>query len=205
MTAARRIGLLGGSFDPPHLGHRALAEAALTHLLLDELWWLPAGQPWQKADRTLAPAQHRLQMLRLLVQGLPRCRIDERELHRPGLTYTVDTVCELQAERPDVEWVLVIGQDQLARLHTWVRWEQIVDRVTLAVAARDGQPPQADPQVRARATRLLALPMAPVAVSATQVRAALVSRQCEGLSALVGDAVAGYIECHHLYRGLSPT
>lgn len=205
MTAARRIGLLGGSFDPPHLGHRALAEAALTHLLLDELWWLPAGQPWQKADRTLAPAQHRLQMLRLLVQGLPRCRIDERELHRPGLTYTVDTVCELQAERPDVEWVLVIGQDQLARLHTWVRWEQIVDRVTLAVAARDGQPPQADPQVSARATRLLALPMAPVAVSATQVRAALVSRQCEGLSALVGDAVAGYIDRHHLYRGLSPT
>ena len=80
--AAPRIGLLGGSFDPPHLAHLALGRVALQTLALDELRWLPAGSPWQKSDRALAPAAHRVAMLAALLADEPRCVIDARELQR---------------------------------------------------------------------------------------------------------------------------
>jgi cytidyltransferase-like protein len=97
--SAVRLGLFGGSFDPPHQAHLALARAALAQLGLDSLLWLPAGRPWQKA-RELAPDADRLAMLRLLVAGEPRFAIDERELQRAGPSYTIDTLRELRSERP---------------------------------------------------------------------------------------------------------
>ena len=87
--AAARIGLFGGSFDPPHLAHRALARVAMQTLALDELRWLPAGAPWQKAGRTLTAAEHRVAMLAELLADEAGQVIDERELRRSGPTYTV--------------------------------------------------------------------------------------------------------------------
>ncbi len=142
-AAPRRVGLFGGSFDPPHLAHRALGDLALSHLGLDELRWLPAGQPWQKAARVLAARAHRLAMLQLLLAGEPRFVIDERELDRAGPTYTIDTVREYAAEHPGTELLLVIGQDQYGRFDTWREWRELLERVTLAVAGRDGNSPAA--------------------------------------------------------------
>lgn len=193
----RRIGVLGGSFDPPHRAHRALADLALQALALDVLLWVPAGQPWQKAGRRLADARHRLEMVRLIAAGQPRFLIDERELHRTGPTYTVDTVRELAAEHPQAELFLVLGQDQYGRFDTWRDWREILQRVTLAVAGRDGRPPEAPLALREVAHTVRELPLPALPVASTALREAT----ARGLPVRsdVGEAVAGYIAAHHLY------
>ena len=193
-----RVGLLGGSFNPPHLGHLALARAACSHLRLDELLWVPAGQPWQKAGTVMAPAAHRAAMVAALINGEPRMRLDERELRRPGPSYTLDTVRELLAERPGLDLFLIIGQDQYAGLHTWHQPAALLAAVTLAVAARDGQAPQASPVLAGLPHRPETLPLPRIDVSASGIRAALAADQ--PVNRMVGEAVARYIDQHRLYR-----
>lgn len=193
-----RVGLLGGSFNPPHLGHLALARVARDHLRLDELLWVPAGQPWQKAGQFLAPAADRAAMVSAMIAGEPRMQLDERELHRQGPSYTLDTVLELQAERPGAELFLVIGQDQYAGLHTWRQPAALLAAVTLAVAARDGQAPQASPLLAALPHRPETLPLPRTDVSASTIRAALAAGQ--PVDRMVGEPVARYIDQHLLYR-----
>ena len=198
----RRIGLLGGSFDPPHLAHQALGRLAMQALRLDELRWLPAGAPWQKAGRRMAPAEHRAAMLALLVGDAPGQVIDARELRRQGPTYTLDTVIALQDEwaasgQPPAEWLLILGQDQFARFDTWQRWPELLQRVTLAVAGRDGQAPAAAPALAGMAYRCERLAMPTMDISASAVRQQRAAGQ--PVSALVGEAVARYIDQHQLY------
>ena len=198
----RRIGLLGGSFDPPHLAHLALGRLAQQALRLDELRWLPAGTPWQKAGRMLAPAEHRAAMLALLVGDAPGQSIDMRELQREGPSYTLDTVLALQAERAasgqaPADWFLVLGQDQFARFDTWQRWPELLQRVTLAVAGRDGQAPVAPPALAAVTYHCQRLDLPTMDISASTVRRLRAAGQ--PISALVGEAVARYIDQHQLY------
>lgn len=196
----KRIGLLGGSFDPPHLAHLALARQARDELRLDELRLLPAGRPWQKlaAGREPIEAAHRVAMLRLLIQGEPRLVIDERELHRNGPSYSIDTVRELAAEHPGAQLFFVIGQDQYARLHTWHDWQEMLKLVTLAVAGRAGEAPRAPAEVAAVPHRIETLALPPMAVASTDIRAR--AARGEELSSLVGPAVAAYIDQNALYR-----
>ncbi len=199
----RSIGLLGGSFDPPHLAHLALARAAIDQLPLDELRWLPAGLPWQKQreGRVLAPAADRLAMLHALVDGEPRMAIDDREMRRTGPSYTIDTLRELAAEQPGARLWLVLGQDQYARLDTWRDWPQLLQRAGLAVAARSGQAVQGPPDVAAtpHALRVLRLPELPHA--ATDIRRlAAEGAAIDALATLAGTPVARYIALHSLYR-----
>ncbi len=198
-TAAtlKRCGLFGGTFDPVHHGHLAVAQAALTQLGLDQLWWLPAGAPWQKA-KPAAASHHRVAMLRLAIEGQGRCAVDERELHREGPTYTIDTLESLALDHPGVAWFLVIGQDQLARLPTWHRWQEVARRVVLAVVARDGQTPVPSADVAAAGARVMVLQMPPVATSSTDIRHRLGLHQ--SVDSLVPEPVARYIDRHHLYR-----
>jgi nicotinate-nucleotide adenylyltransferase len=194
----RSAGLFGGSFDPPHLAHRALAEAALAQLPLDTLVWLPARQSPHKADRQPASGADRVAMLQRMTAGEPRFEIDTRELDRAGPGYTVDTLRELQAQQPGTRWWLVIGQDQYARFDTWHEWREILALAGLAVSARDGDAVRAAPGLAgiAHALRIVEMPALPH--SATTVR----TRAAAGLdvTALVGTPVARYIADHHLYR-----
>jgi nicotinate-nucleotide adenylyltransferase len=196
------IGLFGGSFDPVHNGHLALATSALEHLKLEEVRWMPAGVPWQKADRELTPAEHRAAMVRLAILGERRFRIDESEVQREGPTYTIDTVDALLAERPRTQIVLIVGQDQYARLHTWYEWRALLSRVTLAVAGRDGMIGRAAPELLGVWHRVELLPMPEMPISSSQLRQ-MVGRG-EDIRALVPAPVARYIELHGLYQQGTP-
>jgi nicotinate-nucleotide adenylyltransferase len=208
------LGFLGGSFDPVHAGHLALARAAQQALGLEAVVFVPAGRPWQKSG--LAPAPQRLALLRLALDGVPQWRIDERELARPGPTYTVDTAQELRAlygaQRPLV-WIL--GADQFAGLPGWHRWTELPGLLHLAVAGRPGSPAPADPALRefeqrhagtpaelrsAPAGRLLRIPMAPVDCSATQLRAALAGGDLAYAANWLAPGVLEHIRRHHLYE-----
>lgn len=186
--------LFGGSFNPPHRAHRALALLAIEALQLDELIVVPAGQPWQKPAGELAPAEHREAMLRLQMQGLPRCTVSRVEIERQGASYSVDTLAQLQ--RSGERWFLVIGQDQYARLSSWHRVGELLRHCELAVAARAGEAVAADPALPPH--RCVRLDLPADAVSASQVRRLLA--RGDDVTPLVGPEVAGYIANHHLYR-----
>ena len=190
----RRIGLFGGSFDPVHKGHVALARLARDALDLDEVRWIPVWQPWQKARR-LAPAADREAMVRIAIEGEPRFVLERSELRRRGTSYTLDTVRELAAAEPDVEWFLILGEDQYAGLHTWRDWRELVKLVTLVIAPRAGAP-AVDAQVAATPHRSIALP--PMPQSSTDVRALVAAGK--PFADMVPPGVASYIERHHLYR-----
>ncbi len=192
--ALTRYGLFGGSFNPPHRAHRALAQAAVAQLALHTLVLMPAGQPWQKAGQPMAEGAHRLAMLRLQVQGLAGVEVSSWELDRPEPSVSADTLAALQAVRPG-EWFLVIGQDQYDRLSTWRRVDALLAACTLAVVARGGVPPRPDPALPPHRAHVLSLPPDPV--SASGVRAAI--QQGADISPLVGNEVARYIAQHTLY------
>ncbi len=195
-SSPRRIGLFGGTFDPVHDAHVALARLALSELRLDELRWVPTGQPWQKT-REITPAAHREAMVRIATGDEPRFLLERCELERGGPSYTLDTVRELQATTPGARWFLVIGQDQYAGLHTWKDWQELLGRVTLAVANRPGVAPRPDAQVLRFTHTAVPLPM--MEISSTEIRRRVSAG--EGIADLVPPGVARYIEEHRLYRG----
>ncbi|MCW7539290.1 nicotinate-nucleotide adenylyltransferase [Aquabacterium sp. A7-Y] len=196
LTPGPRIGLFGGSFDPVHHAHLALARVARDHLGLDRLLWVPVGMAWQKARR-LTDAEHRVAMLELAIAGESRFEVSRCELERGGPSYTVETVRELQAAETPAQWLLVIGQDQYARFDTWHGWEELLQRVTLAVAGRAGELPAPGPVLARHPHRIESLPLPAMTVSSTEVRARAAAG--EPLDALVPAAVARYIAQHRLY------
>jgi nicotinate-nucleotide adenylyltransferase len=194
MAAARRIGIFGGSFDPVHNAHVALARMAVAELRLDQLRWVPTGQPWQKQRRVSAAAD-REAMVRLAIAGEPRWVLERCEIERSGPSYTLDTVRELQAAEPGKQWFLVIGQDQYEGLPTWHDWRELLSLVTLAVVNRPGPGQALPPELEAFAHRSVALPM--MDVSSTEIRQRLAAGR--SIVDLVPAAVASYIDLHHLY------
>jgi nicotinate-nucleotide adenylyltransferase len=190
----KRIGLFGGSFDPVHNAHLALATTALEQMKLDEVRWIPVGQPWQKT-RHLADAADREAMVRLAIAGEPRFVLDRSELRRRGPSFTLDTVRELVAAEAGVEWFLILGQDQYASLHTWRDWRELLGLVTLAIANRPGAALAANTQIAKVEHQAMLLPM--MDVSSTEVRRRVAAG--ESIADLVPDAVARYIEQRRLY------
>ena len=141
-------------------------------------------------------------MVHLAIADTQQFRLEPCELLRGGPSYTIDTVLELQAREPKGQWFLVIGQDQLARLHTWRRWRELIARVTLAVANRAGDAPSA-PAALADAPLVLAeVPLPPLATSSTDIRSRVAAGQ--GIAALVPAPVARYIARHLLYQDKPP-
>ncbi|MFY9510983.1 MAG: nicotinate-nucleotide adenylyltransferase [Rubrivivax sp.] len=193
-----RIGLFGGSFDPVHGAHVALARSALVDLRLDSVRWVPAGQPWQKG-RAITEAVHREAMVRLAIAGESRFVLDRIELERQGPSYTLDTVRALQATMPGHDWFLLIGQDQYAGLHTWNAWQDLLPRVTLAVANRPGPMAAVHPEVLRFPHR--SVPLAMLDISSTDIRSRCATGQ--DISQLVPPEVARYIDQHRLYRAAS--
>lgn len=194
--------MFGGSFDPPHLAHVALAQAAVAQLKLDALYIIPTGQAWHKA-RTLSAAEHRLAMARLAFSGLDHVVVDERELQRAGPSFTIDTLEALQAENPGAQLYLIIGNDQFAALKTWHRWEAILEIAIICIANR------ADPirteagsdlETQARhAVLTLQLPLMPVSATAIRRKISSDNASPQDWAPMVPEPVARYIERHSLY------
>ncbi len=194
-----RLGVFGGAFDPPHAAHRALLEAALVQLQLDQLRVVPTGQAWHK-PRLLSEAGHRIAMAQLAFADLPGVSIDPRETTRSGPSYTVDTLRELQAENPGTQLFLLIGEDQARALKSWHEWQLVVRLAIICVARREDStaiPGQFSPPVGLQ-ERFLPLNFPASAVSATRIRALAAAGQ--RVVPLVCAGVARYIVHHHLYQ-----
>ncbi len=196
--ARARIGLLGGSFDPIHNAHLALAQAAQQRLQLDQVQLVPAAKPWQK-DKLGTSELHRLAMLKLAISGLTCLGINSTEIERGGATYTYDTVSQLPSGKT---YFWIIGSDQLQRFPTWHRWQDILHYVELAVAQRPGDsivpPPQLQQHLDRLGKTLHVIDFTPTSVSATQIRKRRQNQQ--SITSMVPTAVAHYIQQHHLYQ-----
>jgi nicotinate-nucleotide adenylyltransferase len=199
LTAGLRIGVYGGAFDPPHWAHHALAQAAIAQHQLDKLHIIPTGQAWHKS-RTLSNAQHRLAMARLAFEDLPQAVIDPRETQRAGVSYTIDTLAQLQAEHPQTQLFLLMGQDQLQFFLQWHRYLDILQIATLLVAKRLDSMPTNGLKSSQNVSTIPYLPIQLSAMphSATQIRQRVAQQQ--PISHLVKPSVARYIDEHQLYR-----
>jgi len=200
--------MFGGAFDPPHLAHRALAEAALDQLGLDVLHIMPTGQAWHKA-RALSSAEHRVAMCHLAFGDLPRTRIDRRETTRQGPSYTADTLAELAREYPGASLFLVLGADQLLAFKSWVRWPEVLEQAQLAVANRAlhigadaalDQSEEMDLSAVDVTFVRLSMPLTNISASAVRSFVERPATQSAAFARLVPVSVASYIAEHSLYQ-----
>jgi nicotinate-nucleotide adenylyltransferase len=203
-----RLGIFGGSFDPVHYGHLLLAESCREQLGLDRVLFLPAGVPPHKQSHARAPAVQRLEMLSLAVGGHPAFEVSSLEVDRGGVTYTVDTLERLHAERPDDELFLLLGGDMFADLPNWRRPERVVELALPAVVDRPGTVPPdfavltaLAPAVRVAASRRALVQMPLVEFSSSEIRL----RVSEGRSIRYWTprGVEKYIEMQGLYGAQS--
>ncbi|MGH2835247.1 MAG: nicotinate-nucleotide adenylyltransferase [Solirubrobacteraceae bacterium] len=197
-----RIGILGGTFNPLHIGHLICGQEALLQLGLDRVIVMPAGQPPHKPLEDDPGAEHRLELCRLAVADDPRFEVSDLEVRRQGLSYTVDTLAALSSSVPDRELFLIVGGDVAAGLPTWHEPERVLALATLAVAKRRGTPQESIDSALAglqggERTEFFRMPG--IEVSSTEVRHRV--QMQEPIKYLVPDAVASYIDEHRLYGG----
>lgn len=202
-SRAPRLGLLGGTFDPPHYGHLIAAQEAFVVLALTRVLFLPAGQPPHKRGEPVTPVEHRVRMAELAIAGDERFALDLTDAERPGPSYTVDLLGELRRRLgPEPELFFIVGMDSLLELPSWRDPVGVLRRATLVAVDRPGYPAPdlgaLDAQVPGAAERVVLVHAPGVDVSSTRLRA----RVAAGLPIryLVPDAVAAYVAEHRLYR-----
>jgi nicotinate-nucleotide adenylyltransferase len=181
------IGILGGTFDPVHNAHLAMAQAALEHLKLDKVLFIPTG-PTRYRSPARASGEDRVAMLRLALADEPRFEIDERELQSGASGYTVDTLKALRGELGDADLYLLMGADQFDKLARWRRPDELRRLARIGVFGRPGI------QLK---EKVELIPMDPMPVSASEIRSR--AKRDEDLSHLVPSAVANYIARRGLY------
>jgi nicotinate-nucleotide adenylyltransferase len=196
----RHVTVLGGTFDPVHLGHLALATGARDLIGATESWLLPAGAPALRGE-PVAPAQLRLAMLEAAVRDVPGVSVLDIELRRRGISHTIDTLEVLQRTRPDVVPVWILGADAARHIREWHRSAELLDVIHVVVVQRAGAPHFDDGEARSlgmAASRTTVLDLTPPPVSASQVRR--LAAAGEPITGLVPAAVADIIAASGLYR-----
>lgn len=197
-----RLGVMGGTFDPVHMGHLACAEMARDACGLDEVQFMVAPRPWMKGGRDIADVEARIDMCRLAVEGNPAFSVSTLEAGREGKTYTSDTLRELRAMLPDeVQLFFIIGADTLSTLPGWHEQEQLARLATFVCVARPGREDSAALLAAARAkgfdVEWVDAPL--LDISSSDVRRRV--REGDTVRYLVPDAVRDYIERHGIYGG----
>ena len=188
-----RVGLFGGSFDPVHLGHLLVAQAALEELELTRLFFIPAAQSPFKTNSTAAPPAERVRLLRLALAGMTRCAIDEQELHRGGVSYSIQTVRDYRQRFPAAELLWLIGADHVPSLPEWREANELARLVEFVAIPRPGQNEASFPApFRGRTLRGW-----PTRISASEIRDRV--RSGKSIAPLVPPAVAEAIRNYRLY------
>ncbi len=198
-----RIGVFGGSFDPVHMGHLTIAQDAVEQLELSRLIFVPAAVPPHKQEKTLVEGRHRLEMLQLATESNLSFEVSDMELQRGGISYTFDTMRQIQFEHPGAELFFIIGLDSLVELHLWRNIEPLLEMCTVVPFARGGEDSAKIAQQiqlsNVWKTKLLErlIRIHEIEISASEIR----MRLAEGLSIryLVSPEVEMYIAEHHLY------
>jgi nicotinate-nucleotide adenylyltransferase len=191
----RRVGVMGGTFDPIHHGHLVAASEVQTVFDLDEVIFVPTGQPWQKATRRVSPAEHRYLMTVVATASNPRFTVSRVDIDRPGETYTVDTLRDLHAANPDAELYFITGADALAQILSWKDNDELWDLAHFVAVTRPGHQLTGSGLPRDRVS-LLEVPA--MAISSTDCRRRVADEQ--PVWYLVPDGVVQYIAKHRLYR-----
>lgn len=200
-----RLGILGGTFDPPHVGHMLMAQFALEHLALDEVIFLPAGAPPHKDAQDITHAAHRLCMVTAATAAHPAFTVDPQELNREGQTYTIDTIEALQKRHPDADLLFLIGADSLSDLHLWMRIEELLTLCRFITFVRPDESMQRIehglgklPQEWRAPLRADMLTGREMNISSTEIR----QRVADSLPIryLVPADVLAYIEANELYQ-----
>ena len=186
-----RVGILGGTFDPIHIGHLIAASSVYEALNLDSVVFIPAGDPWQKRDRDLSTGQQRLEMVKLATENDARFEVSDVEIARSGPTYAVDTVREWKRLNPNDELFWIVGSDALSGIPSWHEWEAFVTEVTIVAVNRVGQNDSVP-------FDFVSVDMPEVRISATELR----DRFTNGLDTqyLVPKQVSQYISDQGLYQ-----
>jgi nicotinate-nucleotide adenylyltransferase len=200
-----RIGIFGGSFDPVHLGHLWIGEAATEKLTLDRLLWIPSATQPLKPNGPVAGAEDRLEMLRLAISGRFGHQVDDREIRRAGISYSVDTVAELKNENPDADLFFIIGSDSLSSIERWHQPARLLSLATLSVVQRGGEEPVdfsvlqgLVDQVRIDLFRRCVIEMPVIEISSSEIRSR--AGQGRGIRHLVPRAVEAYLAAHPIYQ-----
>lgn len=198
------IGILGGSFDPIHNGHLYLADQARAAVPLDRVIFIPAFLPPHKTSRDLTDPAHRLNMIRLALMNREGVDLDEMEIERGGVSYTVDTVEALEKKHPLAELYFIIGSDSLHELWTWRRIRDIAGKVIFLVLRRDEEDlpmthPNLEKELKGTPLQSIRIPGPPLPVSSTLLRSRIV--RGEPFEEFVPPTVAAYIRENDLYRG----
>jgi nicotinate-nucleotide adenylyltransferase len=188
-----KLGIYGGSFDPVHLGHLLVAQAAIEELGLDKLYFVPAAQSPFKTEGKIAPAEIRLQLLRLALAGKTNCEVDEQEIRRGGISYTIETLRDYAKKFPAAKLFYLIGADNIAKLSEWREANELATLAEFAAIPRPGEPAAAFP----KPFRGKFLKGFPIEISSSQIRA----RVKAGLTIenLVPPFVAEAIQAAKLY------
>jgi nicotinate-nucleotide adenylyltransferase len=189
----RRIGILGGTFDPPQNGHIAVALEVLRHLDLESVLFVPAGNPWQKSLAT--SVDHRVEMVRLAIAGHEKLALNTVDIDRAGPTYTVDTLRDIHEQYPGANLFFILGDEAFDGIETWKNVDELAGLATFVVVSRVGTPVKV-PVKLSPSVNLLEITTLPV--SSTLCRERI--QEGKALEGLVPGRVAEYIFDHQLYR-----
>jgi nicotinate-nucleotide adenylyltransferase len=195
---SRRVGIMGGTFDPVHHGHLVAASEVQAWFGLDEVVFVPTGQPWQKSAQRVSPGEHRYLMTVIATASNPRFSVSRVDVDRGGPTYTIDTLRDLRARRPEDEFFFITGADALAQILTWRDHGEIFELACFVGCTRPGHRLEPDVLAGLPADRLTLVEIPALAISSTDCRERV--ERGEPVWYLVPDGVVQYIAKHGLYR-----
>lgn len=190
---------MGGTFDPIHHGHLVAASEVQGWFDLDEVVFVPTGEPWQKADRKVAPAEHRYLMTVIATAANPRFTVSRVDIDRSGPTYTTDTLRDLRAASPDADFYFITGADALTSIFGWRDADELFDLAHFVGCTRPGAEIDAETVARIPDDRVTLVEVPALAISSTECRER--QRQGQPIWYLVPDGVVQYITKHDLYPG----
>lgn len=195
-----RLGVMGGTFDPIHHGHLVAASEVASLYKLDEVVFVPTGQPWQKSARSVSPAEDRYLMTVIATASNPRFSVSRVDIDRPGPTFTIDTLHELRAQWPSPELFFITGADALAQILSWRSADELFGLAHFVGVTRPGYPPADAAAFPSGAVSLVEVPA--LAISSSDCRTRV--QRGEPVWYLVPDGVVQYIDKRRLYRSLLP-